>query len=80
MYESVVTLGLLGEHLVRTACLGVHLGEDGVRLTLGYAAHLLGLCFGVDDGFLLLDLGRHDHVGRLRRLLAFGTRQFGFTL
>ena len=43
----VVALGLLGQNLKQTLGLGLHLGEDGVGLSLGYPAGFFCLGFGL---------------------------------
>ena len=62
LHHLVVTRSLLGEDLVETLRLSLHLSIDSVGLTLCLYASLLGLSFSLDDAALLLNLLGHDDV------------------
>lgn len=78
--HAVVTIGLLGKNLVQTLSLSLHLCEDGISLTLGVNALLLGLGLGSDDKTALFNLLGHDDVGVLAGTVTVGTCILGLLL
>ena len=73
----LVTVSLLSENLVETLGLCLHLGIDGVSITLGIDANLLSLGLGLDNPSALLYLLRYEDVGILCRALTLRARLLG---
>src|SRR5699024_10012651 len=73
-------VGLLEQDLLGALGLGLHLGQDGVRLAPGLPADLLGLGLGLQLHAALVDLGADDDVGLLGGLLALGAGLLGLLL